>query len=95
MTLAGDQDAYGELVLRWQGAALSQANSVLRSVYLSEDAKETVMKVISDFEEEVEKARKWKYIKVPCQDSFICIIPENIAEKADIGRITMRSGNGR
>ena len=38
MTLAGDQDAYGELVLRWQSAALSQANSVLRSVYLSEDA---------------------------------------------------------
>ena len=38
MTLAGDQDAYGELVLRWQSAALAQANSVLRSVYLSEDA---------------------------------------------------------
>ncbi|MBR6920998.1 MAG: RNA polymerase sigma factor [Clostridia bacterium] len=38
MTLAGDQDAYGELVLRWQSAALSQANSILRSVYLSEDA---------------------------------------------------------
>ncbi|MBQ6553328.1 MAG: RNA polymerase sigma factor [Clostridia bacterium] len=38
MTLAGDQDAYGELVLRWQSAALAQANSVLQSVYLSEDA---------------------------------------------------------
>ena len=38
MTLAGRQDAYGELVLRWQGAALAAANSVLRSVYLSEDA---------------------------------------------------------
>ncbi len=38
MTLAGDKEAYGELVLRWQGAALAAANSVLRSVYLSEDA---------------------------------------------------------
>lgn len=38
MTLSGDRDAYGELVMRWQGAALSAANSVLHSVYLSEDA---------------------------------------------------------
>ena len=44
-----------------------------KALYLSDDAKETVLKSVSDFEEEVEKTRKWKHIKVPCQESFICI----------------------
>ena len=38
MTLSGEQRAYEELVLRYQSAVLASASSVLRSVYLAEDA---------------------------------------------------------
>ncbi|MGM9636613.1 MAG: RNA polymerase sigma factor [Eubacteriales bacterium] len=38
LTLAGDQNAYGELVLRYQSAVIGAANRVIRSRYLAEDA---------------------------------------------------------
>lgn len=38
LTLVGNQDAYGELVLRYQTAVIGAANRVIRSRYLAEDA---------------------------------------------------------
>ena len=51
MTLSGEQRAYEELVKRYQSRVLASAGSVLKSVYLAEDAaQETFLKVYRKME---------------------------------------------